>query len=154
MTKNITVVSENDKILYSTYPKRAKGLVKKGRAQWIGDDTIRLCAPNPKTEENEMAVNIYEVFDNQISKMQEQLKDVTADEATPVRLQILKTMEAFRAQEQGTKILDMIQAQLDIMNVDAGREPSTPESEIAREETRQKMLELLGQLMNIGNRDK
>lgn len=99
MAKNITVIGENGNI-YSTYPKRAKGLVKKGRAHWVSEEVIRMRADNE--EVNEMANNIYEIFDNQISKMQEQLRGEQPETAAPVRIQILKTMETFphRSREQ------------------------------------------------------
>lgn len=148
MTKNITVVDENDNILESTYPKRAKGLIKKGRAERISDNVIRLCAQSEK-EENKMA-NIYEIFDNQLSKMQEQLKDAEDTEATQVRLQILKTMEVFRAQEQGAKLIDIVKEQLDAMQKALDKEEAfTPENILARETTRQKMLDIIGGLVNL-----
>ena len=143
MTKNITVVDEENNILESTYPKRAKGLVKNNRARWIDDATICLFARPDNKEETKMANSIYEVFDNQISKMQDQLKDMDAESAMQVRMQILKTMENFRAQEQGTKVLDMVKAQLDMMQEALNSEEPTPENALARETTRQKMLDLL-----------
>ena len=143
MTKNITVVDEENNILQSTYPKRAKGLVKHNRARWIDDSTICLFAHPDNKEETKMANSIYEVFDNQISKMQDQLKDEDAEAAMPVRIQILKTMENFRAQEQGTKVLDLVKMQLDTMQEALNNEEPTPENALARETTRQKMLDLL-----------
>ncbi|MDE7054350.1 MAG: hypothetical protein K2O84_05980, partial [Oscillospiraceae bacterium] len=40
--KNVRVVDEQGKCYESTYPKRAKGLVKKGRARFISENTICL----------------------------------------------------------------------------------------------------------------
>ncbi len=149
MTKNITVVDEKGNILESTYPKRAKGLIKKGRAKWVSDDVIRLCAQS-KEEDNTMANNIYEIFDNQLSKMQEQLRDAEDTEATAVRIQILKTMENFRAQEQGAKLIDIVKEQLDAMQKSLDKEDAfTPENILARETTRQKMLDIIGSLVNL-----
>ena len=57
--KNVIVVDEQGKILESTYPKRAKGLVKKGRARFIAENKICLaCPPNIFLEENKMENNI------------------------------------------------------------------------------------------------
>ena len=42
MTKNVTVTDENGTYVGTTYPKRAKGLVKNGRALFVDDCTIRL----------------------------------------------------------------------------------------------------------------
>ena len=52
--KNVIVVDEQGNILEATYPKRAKGLVKKGRARFISESTICLACPPKNTEENEM----------------------------------------------------------------------------------------------------
>ncbi len=43
--KNIKVVDEHGSSLEPTWPKRARGLVKSGRARFISDDTIVLRAP-------------------------------------------------------------------------------------------------------------
>lgn len=151
MIKNITVIDENGNIVGSTYPKRADGLVKKGRARWISENAVCLRADEKESEANEMAVNIYEVFDNQISKMQEQLRDETAETAMPVRMQILKTMETFRAQQQSEKVIDLVKAQLDVMQESLKNEPVTPENAAARETTRQNMLGLIEKLLDNGS---
>ena len=143
MTKNVSVIDENGITQGSTYPKRAAGLVKKGRARWIDGSTICLCAP--KKEERQM--NLYEVFDNQISKMQEQLREADEKEAMPVRMQILKTLESIKTAEQTDKVLDMVKAMQDALNA----EQPTPENAASREVTRQKMLDLLS---GIGNAPK
>ena len=44
MTKNVTVTDETGKNIGTTYPKRARGLVKNGRALYVDDCTIRLSA--------------------------------------------------------------------------------------------------------------
>ena len=44
MTKNILVTDENGKVIGATYPKRAKGLIKSGRATEVDEGTIRLVA--------------------------------------------------------------------------------------------------------------
>lgn len=43
--KLIQVIDDSGKQYEPTHPKRAKGLVKKGRARFIGGDTICLAAP-------------------------------------------------------------------------------------------------------------
>lgn len=141
MTKNITVADENGKIIGSTYPKRALGLVKKDRARWINANTICLRAQD--MEDKDMADNLYEIFDNQISKMQEQIRDDDSDTAMQTRIQILKTMELFKTQEQSSKVIDMINAQLSSMQEALNQETPTAENLIARETTRQKMLDIL-----------
>ncbi|MFT8315099.1 MAG: hypothetical protein ABF633_12775 [Clostridium sp.] len=46
MIKNICVIDDNGDSISSTYLKRAKQLVKKGRAKWLNEDTIKLIASN------------------------------------------------------------------------------------------------------------
>ena len=56
--KNIIVVDEQGNQYEATYPNRAKGLVKNGRARFIDDHTICLaCPPDIETEDNTMSKN-------------------------------------------------------------------------------------------------
>ncbi|MBR4256671.1 MAG: hypothetical protein IKQ18_05855, partial [Clostridia bacterium] len=55
MEKNVTVIYEEGKIIGVTYPKRAKGLIKKGRARLVDENTVCLaCPPNENLEDIEM----------------------------------------------------------------------------------------------------
>ncbi len=56
MTKSISVIDTQGNIYEATYPKRAKGLVKKGRARFVDDTTICLARP-PYHTEDEMKEN-------------------------------------------------------------------------------------------------
>ena len=56
--KNIIVVDEQGNTLEATYPKRAKGLVKKGRARFISENVICLACPPKNLEENAMSNNV------------------------------------------------------------------------------------------------
>ena len=59
MTKNIIVVDEQGNEYGATYPKRAKGLVKNGRARFIDENTICLaCPPKEFLEDNKMTDNM------------------------------------------------------------------------------------------------
>lgn len=52
MNKCITVVDSTGKTYEPTYPKRAKGLVKHGRARFVNENTLCLtCPPDMKTAE-------------------------------------------------------------------------------------------------------
>ncbi len=58
MTKNVTVTDANGNIIGTTYPKRASGLVKNGRAIFVDDCTIRLSGkPEPSDTYNTSEVN-------------------------------------------------------------------------------------------------
>ena len=54
--KNIIVVDEQGNEYEATYPKRAKGLVKNGRARFIDENRICLVCPPNNTEDNNMSV--------------------------------------------------------------------------------------------------
>ncbi len=53
--KNVIVVDEQGNKYEATYPKRAKGLVKHGRARFIDETTICLACPPDNTEDNNMS---------------------------------------------------------------------------------------------------
>ena len=59
--KNIIVVDEQGNYYEATYPKRAKGLVKNGRARFIDENTICLACPPCDMEDNNMSNNIENV---------------------------------------------------------------------------------------------
>ncbi len=60
MNKNIEVVDEAGNLYESTWPKRAKGLVKHGRARFVAENRICLtCPPDIETEETHMSNNIF-----------------------------------------------------------------------------------------------
>ena len=58
MEKNIIVVDEQGNQYEATYPKRAKGLVKNGRARFVDNHTICLvCPPDVDLEDKTMSEN-------------------------------------------------------------------------------------------------
>lgn len=50
----IHVIDETGTLLHDTYAKRAKGLVKKGRAYYVDDTSIRLVCPDREDNKMEM----------------------------------------------------------------------------------------------------
>ena len=57
--KNVIVVDEQGNEYEATYPKRAKGLVKNGRARFVDENKICLaCPPDKIMEEEKMSENI------------------------------------------------------------------------------------------------
>lgn len=58
MTKNVIVLDKFDNEIGLTYPKRAKGLVKNGRAECAGDCKIRMLNTHAPTDQNDSEVNI------------------------------------------------------------------------------------------------
>lgn len=54
MNKNITVLDMQGNVRGATYPKRARGLVKKGRARFVDENTICLACPPKQSEDTRM----------------------------------------------------------------------------------------------------
>ncbi len=60
MTKNVIVVDEQGNQYEATYPKRAQGLVKNGRARFVDDTHTKICLacpPNENLEDKKMSEN-------------------------------------------------------------------------------------------------
>ena len=70
--KNILVVDEQGNEYEATYPKRARGLVKNGRARFLSENKICLaCPPITDLEDNEMTDienNNIKVTENDVPK--------------------------------------------------------------------------------------
>ena len=61
MTKNVIVVDEQGNQYEATYPRRAEGLVKNGRARFVDDTHTKICLacpPNENLEDKKMSENI------------------------------------------------------------------------------------------------
>lgn len=147
MTKNITVVDENGIPVGSTYPKRAYGLVKKGRAHWIDEKTVCLCAYN--TEENKMHDKIYDVIDNQFSKLQEKFNSIpNADKMG------MSMIDSLTAMQIRNRELDIVEKQLNVLNDIMGKDSAAADEKTAcvRELTKQKMLDVLSKVLGDKNK--
>lgn len=147
--KNIIVIDKNGNTVGSTYKRRADGLVKKGRAQFIGDTAIMLCTSknDNKNEVEVMANSIYDVFDNQVSKMQEHLNNSGSEEQTAeVRIQILKSMEEFRKLEHKDKVVELVREQLTAMQSALVTDKESDSGE--RDKVRLAMIALMDKLVS------
>ena len=67
--KNVIVVDEQGNEYEATYPKRAKGLVKNGRARFVAENKICLaCPPNENLEDKDMSENTTTIENAQETK--------------------------------------------------------------------------------------
>ena len=83
--KNIIVVDEQGNEYEATYPKRAKGLVKNGRARFIEENKICLaCPPNIELEDKNMSEN---------TTVKQEMKNVAVPELTEQVIPKTLTME-------------------------------------------------------------
>ena len=90
MEKNVVVVDEYGNRIGLTYPKRAKGLVKKGRARYADASTICLaCPPNTDLEDIYMkdTINTNAAAEENISEVHHPAYDIAY---------IMKQIEAIR----------------------------------------------------------
>ena len=101
--KNVIVVDEQGNEYEATYPKRAKGLVKNGRARFVGENKICLaCPPDKILEENNMSDNISknQIF-NQIAELQKSLESI---DKFLFKIQCVTDSQSFVEQEDGEPI--------------------------------------------------
>lgn len=84
ITKNILVVDEQGNEYEATWPKRARGLVKNGRARFLSENMICLaCPPGIDMEDNEMT-NIIMTDTTVITKAQEAENRESGNESTAI----------------------------------------------------------------------
>lgn len=62
ITKNIIVTDEKGQQIGLTYPKRARGLVKNGRAEYTSDCSIKMLDTHVPTSENSEVINMSNVI--------------------------------------------------------------------------------------------
>lgn len=73
--KNVIVVDEQGNLYEATYPKRARGLVKNGRARFISENKICLaCPPNQYLEETKMEEQKVQTIDTETGEVLEKNK--------------------------------------------------------------------------------
>ena len=148
--KNIIVVDENGTVFEPTWLKRANGLVKKGRARWLDDQTICLACPPEKTEDHRMEIN------KQVEALTESaLETVSAKpEPKPEGLTIVGLLDRMDAVRR--EMLSMKELAATMENIanqggedDAGHiAEATGQAFIARETTCQQQLRFLERIYN------
>lgn len=126
--KWITVMDSQGHTYKPTYPKRAKGLVKKGRARFVDENTICLTCP-PEWEETSMMPN---------------------HEAVPMNLTAVQIFEELQKMRQDTAHLQLALEKLEKVPTGENADSITCQEKIsaiesvvtAREETNQALIRL------------
>ena len=119
--KNVIVVDELGNEYEATYPKRAKGLVKNGRARFIGENKICLaCPPDTHSEENEMSQNLnkIQVFE-QIVKLQSSLESI---DNILYKIQLVNDSQEYDKDDEGSIIALDYMPEVSLEKVKAIRE--------------------------------
>lgn len=131
MAKNIAVIDAQGNQYEPTWPKRAKGLVKSGRARFVNDLTICLASPPRYTEGNSMNENL--VKESCCSK-----PDETKESAASLCTQIFHKIDLIL---NHTQYLQDAIAQME--NVEEDVASIIAQTVTDREKTNQSMIELL-----------
>ncbi len=133
MEKTVRVLDEQGNLLEATYPKRAKGLVKHGRARFVDEHTICLtCPPDRFLEETKMSEEYMEKFAANPAEILKRIEEIQHDNGHIY--QALATLEKIPS-NCGIEAC----APMDV----AGQAKAQSISEIVkcREETNQKLLD-------------
>lgn len=145
--KNVVVVDENGNVYESTWLKRANGLVKKGRARWLDEQTICLACPPEKMEDKAMENNQQaEAVTEHIAEI-ERTKQPSDDKLGGLTIEsLLNRMDAIRQEMLSMK--ELLATMEAITNQggedDAGHiAEATSQAFIARETTCQRQLGFL-----------
>lgn len=152
MTKNVNVVDDLGNRYVPTYAKRAKGLVKNGRARWVDENTICLACPpdDMNLEDTEMDKNMINPINDVVeTKTSEQ---TTAGNEMSVK-DILDRMDKIIA--QGAELANVVQQIKDLPvnpSESFGGQDGACRAEAigdiykSREATNQKMLAMLDKM--------
>ena len=88
--KNVIVVDEQGNVYEATYPKRAKGLVKNGRARFVDENTICLaCPPNEQIAELQKSLESIDKILFKIQCVTDSQSYVEQEEGEPIPLDYL-----------------------------------------------------------------
>ncbi len=135
MEKNVIVVDEQGKQIGVTWPKRARGLVKKGRARYVDACTICLaCPPDEDLEDIQMNENIINIPEEEFEQTKEAAQETFEETITPEYI-LESVAEIIRRQ----KYIQSVIAQLENL----GPEAAIALSQIVEkhETTNQKLIE-------------
>ncbi len=116
--KNIIVVDEQGREYEATYPKRAKGLVKNGRARFIGENKICLACPPDK----------FETEDIKMSEHIEKVEAIAANEKAQATAAPQYTVEYILGQiaeiQKQTAYLNQCLTELSAIHADGPEDPA------------------------------
>lgn len=153
IAKNIIVVDEFGKKYTSTYAKRAKGLVKNGRARWLDGNTICLVCPPDilNLEDDDMSNNAENMETINTVCEKEELKN---EQLAVTTVDILNRIDMIIAQGNDLQnVVTQIQ-NLPINDSPYGGEDGAQRAKAissiytTRETTNQKLIDLLNKMYN------
>lgn len=150
MEKNIAVIDEKGNVYEATWPKRARGLVKHGRARFVNPNTICLARPPVYAEGKCMEHTVeLEKMKNPEAETFEQGQNANAEERTAAGQETLDTSYVVRKIDEilaGSAELQAAIAQMENLE-DTPAEALSNMME-ARETTNQKLIALLQNILD------
>lgn len=141
MNKNITVLDMQGKVCGATYPRRAKGLVKKGRARFAGENTICLVRPPHRAEDIRM--DQIQTGNIAVNESPVSAPEMMLDETVQPDVSCL--VQAIGQIAQNTDYLTAALQQLE--NLDGEAAAAAARMVECREQTNQRMIEMLEKMM-------
>ncbi|MDE7324069.1 MAG: hypothetical protein K2N73_15420 [Lachnospiraceae bacterium] len=156
MTKNIIVVDADGKEYGTTYLKRAKGLVKQGRARFLARNMLCLaCPPNQNLEDKNMSEQTIEnkVIENEdtrnISTVNTEVSVAADSSVLSNKYSMEYCLEQIERIGQQTEYLNQVISELRQMDNDSsGGQKAVALSDVVkcRETTNQQMLAFYGKM--------
>lgn len=144
MIKNIIVVDEHGKKYGTTYPKRAKGLVKQGRARFIAKNTLCLaCPPDQNLEDKDMLEQTMDNMETTNTEIYAAQENTGENEVKESRVSIEYCLEQIEQIAHQTDYLNQVLAELrELENNELCSHKAAALSDVikSRETTNQQML--------------
>lgn len=152
MNKNITVLDMQNHVRGRTYIRRARGLVKKGRARFVDEHTIVLACPPEQSEDIGMDDTRFQTMENKAQEMAEQTEadhvQETAEQSGISEDAVLDGLYLVRKIDEivnNTEYLTTALKQLEHLEGEAAAAAGRMIE--CRERTNQRMIEMLEKLM-------
>lgn len=145
MKKNIAVTDAQGNEYEATWPKRARGLVKSGRARFVNETTICLACPPEHTEGHSMNM------DDMVRQMNEQPQENALDQAAAAQTVEKQPDMAYITQKIDQILTDSeyLQAAIaQLENVEEAAARAIGNLVESRENTNQRMIGLLEKMLD------
>ena len=159
MTKNVIVVDELGNEYAPTYAKRARGLVKQGRARWLDENTICLACPPNDIDLEDNVMNNQDKIADVMENIEVVKTEVQHEEVRITAAEVLARMDKIIA--QGEELAKAVQTIHDLPVNDSpyGGEDGKARAEairdiyVRRENTNRLMLNMLEEMLHPNKRN-
>ena len=145
MTKNVNVVDDLGNRYVPTYAKRAKGLVKNGRARWVDENTICLACPPDDIDLEDTKMDKNKINPIEGIVVESKNSELTVARNGMTLMDILNRMDKIIA--QGDELANVVEQIKELKGADGvARAEIIGKIYIKREENNKKMLNMLDKM--------